>query len=91
MKISISKKPIKLLINNYKKILILLLIIFTLYNIYFLYQNFYFVLINPEPVDLTSFQQPTDNKTDKLYDALKEKMEIKEKSTLDLTGLKNPF
>jgi len=91
MKIVMPQKLIGLFSKYLKKIIIIILIAFSLYNIYFLYQNFYLVLIDPLPVDQTLFQWPADNKTDRLYDALKEKMDIKVKSILDIADIQNPF
>jgi len=79
------------LIKNYQKIIGLCLIVFTLYVMYFLYQNFYLILINPEPIDYSTFVLDQDNTGEKTYQLIEAKILEKEENTINYKDLNNPF
>lgn len=90
-KFKLSIKYKEYFTSNYQKVIGLVLIVSSLYVLYFLYQNFYLVLINPEPVDYSSFVLNQDNTGDKIYQSIEVKIKEKEENNINFDELNDPF
>ncbi|MBU1148887.1 hypothetical protein KKI23_02235 [Patescibacteria group bacterium] len=88
---NILDKLKNLLAANYKKVIIILLLVFSFYTLYFLYQSYYLTMIAPEPADLTAYEQQRDKTNDKMYQSVLEEIKQRQKIEIDLNSLKNPF
>ena len=91
MKLKLPKNLPKNFSQNYKKIIVLVLAIFCAYLLFFLYQNFFLVLIFPSEPDISSFQTKQLETNDKLYQQIQEQTADRQEETVQIDQLIDPF
>ncbi|MFH1597633.1 MAG: hypothetical protein ABIB97_00995 [Patescibacteria group bacterium] len=92
MKFKIIKNLKTFIGKYYSKLIALVLVLFSIYTIYFLYQNFYLVLLKPQLPDLTSYEQSqvsmgADSKFDLIESLKAERMA----EDLNTEEIRDPF